>query len=105
MNKSVWGNDEVLFSGEGVQEEDKEKIKYDKDSDDDDDGDGSGEEDNKEEEEEGEEELMGSSKLSLCERIKDKVLYLYSLMFFNLVFFVFLMRILQQCFWINIFIY
>lgn len=63
MNKSVWGNDEVLPSGEGVQEEDKERIKYDKDSDD---GDGSGEEDNKEEEEEGEEELMGSSKFWVC---------------------------------------
>lgn len=61
MNKSVWGNDEVLPSGEGVQE-DKERIKYDKDNDDDDDDDGSGEEDNKEEEEEGEEELMGSCK-------------------------------------------
>lgn len=66
MNKSVWGNDEVPPSGEGVQEEDKEKIKYDKDSDDDNDGDGSGEEDNKEEEEEGEEELMGSSKFWVC---------------------------------------
>lgn len=58
MNKSVWGNDEVLPSGEGIQKDDKEKIKYDKDSDDDDD-DGDDEEDNKEEEEEEEEELMG----------------------------------------------
>lgn len=58
MNKSVWGNDEVLPSGEGIQEDDKEKIKYNKDSDDDD-NDGDGEEDNKEEEEEEEEELMG----------------------------------------------
>lgn len=65
MNKSVWGNDEVLPSGEGVQEDDKEKIKFDKDSDDDDD-DGDGEEDNKEEEEEEDEELMGSSKFLVC---------------------------------------
>ncbi|XP_065936670.1 probable RNA-binding protein 19 isoform X2 [Magallana gigas] len=72
MNKSVWGNDEVPPSGEGVQEEDKEKIKYDKDSDDDDDGDGSGEEDNKEEEEEGEEELMEEEdKLATKKNVSD----------------------------------
>lgn len=68
MNKTVWGNDEVVLSGETAEEIDKEKMKYNEDTADDDDnddddevddgGDG-GQEDNKKEEEEKEKKLMG----------------------------------------------